>query len=377
MPVQLYEMELTRNLYRLEEVKASLTYSLLIGKIRSSVFWSQEILASECGWELGGVLLNFWIHYCCPLDTLLPVQIRKLDFDGDIDAAIISILMRLNAAASKKPGNIVMEIMSAGLYRYPWPCYTQLPNEQEAVEAKEMETKTDVPANVCFQISLAVSRNQVGRAWHFVARQPTENIRRLFTLLADDKKKIIACLCDLSLTEGFQQISLAACCVVLSTQGNFPPCQIDMDTIPGLMLSVSSWIKKQGQRQGRIYYIEKEALYGVCRSESSLADLYDVYPLLKKATPFWQRIVAGYNITNDDTKEEFYETWFPDDIPDEWSLEDQQKSHRKETGVKETDPLKFASIYFRDFRRSRYIGRFKKHMLETGNYTNMDGFKIS
>ncbi len=370
-------MELTRNLYRLEEVKASLTYSLLIGKIRSTLFWSQEILASECGWELGGILLNFWIHYCCPLDTMLLVDIRKLEFDGDVDSTLIKIIMRLQAAASRKPGNIVLEIISGALNRYPWPCYTQLPTEKEEMEANEMEAKTGIPADVCFQISLAINRNEVARAWHFAARQPAKNICRLFTLLAGDKKKVINCLCDLSVTEGFQQISLAACCVVLSTNGKFGPAQIDTENIPGLMLSIKSWIKKQGQRQGRIFPIEKDALYGVCGTEASLTDLYDIYPLLEKATPFWQRIVAGYDIKSDATKEEFYETWFPDDIPDEWSLEDQQTSHRKEGYVKELDPLKFVSIYFRDFRRSRHIGRFKKHLLETGNYTNLDGLKIS
>lgn len=376
MPVQL-KMELTRNLYRLEEVKASLTYSLLLGKIRSSLFWSQEILASECGCELGGVLLKFWIHYCCPYDILLPVHIRKIDFDGDIDVQIIKIVMRLVAAASKRPGNIVMEIISAGLNRYPWPCYTAVPTDEQSNEAKEMETKTGIQADICFKISLAFQRNQVARAWHFVARQDPVAITGLLRLLAVEKKKAIDCLCDLSTTEGFQQISLAACCVVLSTDGSIKACDIETENIPSLLLSVKSWIKKQGQRQGRIYAIEKEALYGVCSSEASLTDLYDIYPFLTKATPFWQRIVAGYDIKNDSTKEEFYADWFPDDIPDEWSLEDQQKSHRKEAGAKEIDPLKFASIHFRDLRKSRHIGRFKKKMLEVGSFTNMDVLKIS
>jgi hypothetical protein len=30
---------------------------------------------------------------------------------------------------------------------------------------------------------------------------------------------------------------------------------------------------------------------------------------------------------SDDAKEAFYSTYFPDDIPDEWSLADQKKSH--------------------------------------------------
>jgi hypothetical protein len=39
---------------------------------------------------------------------------------------------------------------------------------------------------------------------------------------------------------------------------------------------------------------------------------------------------------DDDVLEAFYSTYFPDDIPDEWSLVDQQKSHG--VGCAETAP---------------------------------------
>ena len=44
-----------------------------------------------------------------------------------------------------------------------------------------------------------------------------------------------------------------------------------------------------------------------------------------KGCPFWD--TALESIVDDETKEAFYEKYFPDDIPDEWSLEDQKKSH--------------------------------------------------
>jgi len=53
---------LTRNLYNLQEVKVSLAYAMLVRKLRESLFWAQEILASECGWELGDVLMQFWLQ---------------------------------------------------------------------------------------------------------------------------------------------------------------------------------------------------------------------------------------------------------------------------------------------------------------------------
>jgi hypothetical protein len=44
-----------------------------------------------------------------------------------------------------------------------------------------------------------------------------------------------------------------------------------------------------------------------------------------RGSPFWTTAIE--TVVDDESKETFYETHFPDDIPDEWSLEDQQKSH--------------------------------------------------
>jgi hypothetical protein len=136
------------------------------------------------------------------------------------------------------------------------------------------------------------------------------------------------------------------------------------------MLSVASWFKKQGKRSARIHAIEPRALYGL-EKKAELKELYDIYPRLQDATPFWQRIIAGYDLTDDNRKEEFYETWFPNDIPDEWSLEDQQMSHRVNGKEAEDDPLKFLEIFYRKFRKSRRAGAYKKLVLGR-DFRNME-----
>jgi len=50
---------------------------------------------------------------------------------------------------------------------------------------------------------------------------------------------------------------------------------------------------------------------------STLEELRQIHDLL----------IAQQGLSDDDTKEAFYETFFPDDIPDEWSLKDQMQSH--------------------------------------------------
>jgi hypothetical protein len=355
---------LTRNLYDLEEVKASLTYSLLIGKTRESIFWAQEILASECGWELGGVLIRFWIEYCCPNDFFIPVKIRRLDFDGDMDKDIIAIIMRLCAC---KKQNRVMEIIVKGFASMPWPCYRVNPNKEQLLEAEERSKVCGLEPIQCFKISQALATRRAGRAWHIADRCLVDGVRKLLRLITCAREKVVIdCLVDLSETEGFRRISLAACCIILADVDSFRT-DVEYSDIAGLMMSADSWIKKQGQRQGRIYDIEKRALYGL-KKKADIRELYDIYPRLAAATPFWQRIVAGYDMTSDEAKEKFYETWFPNDIPDEWSLEDQQKSHRATSDALETDPRVFAAIYYWDMRKSnRYA-----YIMGGKDFRNMD-----
>ena len=355
---------LTRNLYDLEEVKAILTYSLLIGKTRESLFWAQEILASECGWELGGVLISFWIHYCCPNDFFLPVKIRKMDFDGDMDEQIAAIIMRL--AACKKT-NSVMEIIVDGFATHPFPNYDIMPNKQELIKARTEAKICGLTPLQCFKITQALEKGRASRAWHIASRCDLVGVGKLIRHITCAREKpVVDCLIDLSDNEGFCRISLVASCIILADIPGQTTI-VEYGDIPGLMLSVRSWIKKQGQRQGRIYSIDKKALYSVGKAD--IRQLYDIYPNLLRATPFWQRIVAGYT-TDDSSKEMFYDTWFPDDIPDEWSLEDQQKSHRSGF-VKEDDPLQFAAVYYRHVRNSTLAGRYKKNMLGK-DFRNMD-----
>jgi hypothetical protein len=349
---------LTRNLYDLEEVKTSLTLSLLIGKTRTALYWAQEILASECGYELGGVLLHFWIHYCCPNDFFLPKRIRELDFDGDLDKEIVAVIMRL---ATCKKTNLVMEIIVDSYAGHPWPCYKAKTTKEELMEARRRSKICGLTPAACFSIVQALDKGYVSRAWYIASRLDLAAVAKLIRLFAIAREKnVIECLLDLSDTETFQKISLVACFIILAgTWGSMT--LIEYGDIPGLMLSVNSWIKSQGKRQGRIHSTEKKA---------DIRQLYDIYPCLVAATPFWQRIIAGYDLNDDTTKEKFYETWFPNDIPDEWSLEDQQKSHGTPSPP-ETDPLAFAAIYYKQLRKSRNAGRYKKIMLGK-DFRNMD-----
>lgn len=113
------------------------------------------------------------------------------------------------------------------------------------------------------------------------------------------------------------------------------------------------WTANTGRRNARVHAIPSAALHqGTTRGRLSSAytnigDVRDPGPLLLSGCHFWRTVSAALYMhydsehdhlifPDDDVLEAFYSTYFPDDIPDEWSLADQHKSHG--VGCAETAP---------------------------------------
>ena len=343
-------MELTRNLYRLEEVKASLIFCLVNGKTKSALFWCEEILASECGWILGEVLLKCWIWYACPYDVTLINNIRNADYDCDVDDAIIQIVMRLISAIQKGERNVI-RTLTLGLRTHPTGGYTKKP--------KQEQKKTEIH----HILSDAGCRGLGDRLWYYLSRnlEFAPNLRLLIRGSKKEKKILgnaIQTLIDLSAYEEFKLPTLAACCLIISCRSDKRKIickKSDFDGVPNHRLSIASWLAEQGKRTGRIFDVEPVGILGL-RKQSSMQEIREIYPALKEGTPFWKRIASAYDLSDDSSKESFYDTWFPNDIPDEWSLDDQNKSHGN--AASSLSCRKYNELYFRSFVKSKYFGLY-------------------
>ena len=90
-----------------------------------------------------------------------------------------------------------------------------------------------------------------------------------------------------------------------------------------------------GGKKGRTFQVLKEAHALWSIPINPMCELTGLPVLIANddTTKYWKEIQEQYGYTNklefkDDTKmEEFYTNYFPDDIPDEWSLEERSKSH--------------------------------------------------
>ena len=98
--------------------------------------------------------------------------------------------------------------------------------------------------------------------------------------------------------------------------------------------SLEEWKQLEGRRKRRVFQIPHECLYmntargNLSNKESTIAKLYAINDRTVGGCPFWDRILEEeVPWLDDDRKEAFWDLYFPDDIPDEWSREDQEKSH--------------------------------------------------
>jgi hypothetical protein len=375
---------LTRNLYRLEEVRAAFIYGMIFGRMKEATFWAQELCASDLSYVLSELLYHCWIWYACPHDIELLAEIRYIPTNEDeLDKNTIGIIFRLREAINKSKGETtVLQIMVRGLLTHPSGKATKWPTSDEYANAEKRASKCGISADICHVICQAARKGNVARVWYYLSRKSSDSICRFLPLLIRDRnnnKEIMIAVKNLvefsCASEGANKLSsLAAASILVSSRKAQRKLIVKRSIIDDVAIrnthaSLEGWIKRQGKRIGRIFDIPHSALYAITlrgknRNDfSTLENLHDIVTSLKQGTPFWKWILANYNLNKDDAKQDFFDTWFPDDIPDEWGLADKNKSHGdcllQEGEV--IDARKYLHIYFRNFRLSKYVGVFRFH----------------
>ena len=112
-----------------------------------------------------------------------------------------------------------------------------------------------------------------------------------------------------------------------------------------LSLYLEYWNSVYGRRSGRVYSLPNECFYGktkrgtMKKDETNIQELYDPISLIQNQTIYKKilDVFETFKAFQDDSAqyEAFFNYYFSDDIPDEWSLEDKQRSHGN--GVLEKD----------------------------------------
>jgi len=269
----------TKRLYRLDEVRAAFLFCLLRKRLIEAIFWLRELEDSCFGGEARRLLLVSWTM--------------------TIGLSRISWLISWSSHGSTREGRL----------RICW----------QLLHCSERDS------SIWWLLWLGVIPIGDGYSslldrWNSVCHLDGEEF---WSRIEVDKRLTI---CMDSLQYDMRGYSILAKAVGVASMSHIPSSSWkEVASSPMDIEKVMEDWESLGMRKGRVYEIPALCLYGMSwrgaggDTSEDLHTLTDVY-----TSAYWKRAIT---YTTDEEKEEFYDTYFMDDIPDEWSLKDRQMSH--------------------------------------------------
>ena len=310
------KMPLTRNLYVEDEVIAAFQLCVLRGRVIEAVFWAQELLESQMTAEFLKALKEIW---------LLGFGIGALGWYMEFRAFEAEETLDADEAV-----RLVVTLCKTGLIDGHDTSYLILAGTRLGPEQVDFCIVPRGVTGVNAFFAAAVLQGRTITAWRALPQ--------VDTLQAVAEYKHGSSGIDLlKLYDEFPAIVVAGLCL---PRGKLMTKVKTSSDIPSeVQEAVKYWETLQG-RARRIYTIPYDALYWItARGKTSVYDSSDkqLCGSLERTGKLWGSVywdsvvedIGGWlAIRRDsDVRETFYETHFPDDIPDEWSKEDRGKSH--------------------------------------------------
>ena len=289
---------ITKHFYRLDEVKAALMYAIKKGRVLEAAFWCEELACSGYWIEAWATLLQSWLWFCLVTN---PTWIQNRIFFTEEDAINNEegrdILHQAcyNLCQAKKDNSLWAILATVG---------SEMPDRVCSKRPDGLTYESELDAYLC----AAICQGKAACAWWAVKAldYKTSRIPDIFLSSLMESVGFVGSAWD--------QVSRCASVLVACTPDN----EYDTSMSPALMEQIGKWRTITMNRQMRLYSIPDECLYGLTkrgymdRTEGTLGELYMIHELLHDGI---------------EDLEAFYVRTFPDDIPDEWSLMDQRKSH--------------------------------------------------
>jgi hypothetical protein len=304
-------MPLTRNLYREDEVLTALPYCILKGRLKEAIFWGHELVHSNMTGELLQSLFWLWMNFfgSAHLSWYRWFHEATADLENVNEEAVYLLIMSLGrAAANKRYDSTVFSLLVCGLARTPNDRigFVVLPEALRGLQGAEKAFAT------------AVKQGKLELAWSL---WPSSGWK-ILEALGKEHAVIVSSLSQESNNPLWKtEWTWATKALALVIVGSLVrPVSIESETMLPELQCWMEWdsLKMRAARWATIPYdclhmfthrtvdTEKELLGGL---EAALP-----------GSQFWD-CVLGIE------REEFFDTYFTSDIPDEWSSADRQKSH--------------------------------------------------
>jgi len=311
-------MPLTRHLYAEDEVVAALQFCVLRGKTVEAVFWCEELIYSEMLEQLLGALRRIWLYGfgIGALSWYRAFQCIAEQEEIHLEE-LVGLVIGLCRIGLKGRRDITYLILAG--------------TTAEAEQANHCITPKGLTGADAY-FAACIEQGRCISAWRAMGQIDARTLR----LVAEHKHRGAGLeACELLLE--YPALAVAALCLVRGELANRL-----VEPIPGGLREVdqarSEW--ELGRRRRRAYSVPIECLYWVTErgkktayetSEKLLRGSLE-HPAKLWGSIYWDSVadaVGGWEaIRNDaDVRMAFYDKHFPDDIPDEWSTAEREKSH--------------------------------------------------
>jgi len=346
-------MPLTACLYREDEVVAALKWCLMRGRTLEAMFWAQECSDSNMVQEALDAAFWVWLFGCGPSNlgwlNRFATCIKHRHYLND--AELMGLISSLSIHMRQRPDSSALVLLGLGLRtEFMGPSIPdQLGPQRLPLSLSEFESDTVYGPSV-----RALVQGKTPLAWAIL--RPTWYQNNWSTLSAFVKEH--PCLSDsISLLEsapswmGFlwkDEYTWPVRAVAVASLSSLKPPIMEREPCDDYMKQWAEWLKAP-MRFRRPYTIPTDCLYwftarGNLRvSETTEGELTDGLEKALIGSKIWK--MHEKELDDDESRQNFYDTYFPNDIPDEWSAASRAVSHGR--GVVPVGDIQFHIVFER------------------------------
>ena len=312
-------MPLSRHFYAVDEVHAALSYRTTGCDRAETLFWCQELLLSGYASETISTLFESWLWYkgAFSLSWLITAERLACDEVTEDDIRLAAYRMSCKQSDHSLWNILILTAMGREPERLTAKAPPYLPTD--ANESYMVRAMFQGKAYSAWWMSRHLSDARVWSLlrWYAVHNCPVyadrylaalellEHYETLLGYSSPEYDMVVRCFAVLSLCLNAEQQA-----------ASWRPVSVDID------LQVDA---------GRRYAIPTACLYGNCArgcmkwTETTVRQLGELEREMVDC-PFWDEARAAYDLSMEDSREDFYERYV-EDIPDEWGAVEKQKSH--------------------------------------------------
>ena len=325
-------MALTRNLYREDEVIAALRLSLIRGNAAEALDWAQEAADSDMDVKLFQTLLSVWLNY---------VGVQNISWLGWLIAAIEAsptehdIIALVTELARSPKDTSVFALQVLGMTQsMTTPDHVKriiLPESLRGLNEHETAFVSALYQRKAeFAWNLSAPLWETGRA--------DELLCEIHTIpLLEKVSEVLEPIWSAEFLSPFRALA-----ILVATSRTV--CSTVAERGPLDQALIAEWNRRAtlSMRKRRILTVPADCLYWhtergrMAPGLSTESDIMLDWRRSLSISPFWL----------DKLHYSQHDTYFPDDIPDEWSSKDRQKSHGFTATATENPFQKYLEVFW-------------------------------